>query len=143
MERQATWQLSLEAASAKAYWLAPQDLPHGYHHPFVSLNWGGKREWATWFSDQPSAILGIQLLPMPPVYAQLGLTPDRIRADLADVTAHGYDVPFGDYLTMFRAMAEPRKAEATLSKLPDSAIDVGDSRSYLLAWVLVNAARHR
>ena len=50
LARQATWQLSLESASARAYWLQPRNLPATYDHSIVSLNWGGKREWATWFS---------------------------------------------------------------------------------------------
>ncbi|MGN6131762.1 MAG: glycosyl hydrolase [Nocardioidaceae bacterium] len=138
---QATWQLSLEAASAQSLWLQPQHLPSGYQHPFVSLNWGGKREWATWFSDKPPAILGIQLVPLPAVYGQLRLDPSRVRADLADATPEGYATPFGDYLTMYLALADPQKALSVARNLPDSAIDDGDSRSYLLAWTLVRAAR--
>jgi endoglucanase Acf2 len=136
LARQATWQLSLEAATARAYWLQPRDLPAGYGHPFVSLNWGGKREWATWFSAEPSAILGIQLLPMPPVLAQGAVDEQRVRANVADATAGGFRTTFGDYLTMYLALAEPRRALEIGRRLPDSAIDDGDSRSYLLAWLL-------
>jgi endoglucanase Acf2 len=141
LARQATWQLSLEAAAAKSLWLQPRHLPSGYDHPFVSLNWGGKREWATWFSAKPSAILGIQLIPMPAVYDQLRLSPARVRADLADATGGGYAVPFGDYLTLYLSLVEPDRALSIARDLPDSAIDDGDSRSYLLAWTLVHAAR--
>ncbi len=70
---------------------------------------------------------------------QLGLNPSRIRADLADATPHGYSTQFGDYLTMFRALADPQQALRTARTLPDSTIDDGDSRSYLLAWTLVHA----
>ncbi|QNN51310.1 glycosyl hydrolase [Nocardioides mesophilus] len=139
LARQATWQLSLESAAASAYWLQPEHLPQGFDHPFVSLNWGGKREWATWFSAEPSAILGIQLLPMPPVFDQADVDPRRVRANLADTTAQGYDTIFGDYLTMYLAMADPKRALAVGRQLPDSAIDDGNSRSYLLAWLLAHA----
>ena len=72
----------------------------------VSLNWGGKRDYATWFSPEPSAMLGIQLLPMGPVQVSRprvtrsasGPTSRRRRPD-------GYDVLFGDYLLMYRALA--------------------------------------
>ena len=40
---------------------------------------------------------------------------------------------------MYRALAEPRHALSLARRLPDSAIDQGDSRSYLLAWTLVHA----
>ena len=66
MLEQATWMLSLEAATARAYWVEPT-RPEGFQHEVLALNWGGKRDWATWFSAEPSAMLGIQLLPMGPV----------------------------------------------------------------------------
>ena len=136
LAQQATWQLSLETAAARAYWLQPRHLPDGYGHSFVSLNWGGKREWATWFSADPAAILGIQLLPMPPVLAQGHVDKKRVRANVADASAGGFDTSFGDYLTMYLALAEPGRALHIGRHLPDSALDDGDSRSYLLAWLL-------
>jgi hypothetical protein len=140
LARQATWQLSLEAASARAYWLQPRDLPKGYGHSFVSLNWGGKREWATWFSAEPSAMLGIQLLPMPAVLAQGRVDEKRVRANVAEASAGGFDTMFGDYLTMYLALAEPRRALDIGRRLPDSAIDDGNTRSHLLAWLLTARA---
>lgn len=134
--QQAAWHLSVESAAASAYWLQPSDLPDGYDHPFVSLNWGGKRDWATWFSPDPAAILGIQLIPMPPTFLETDLSPDRVRANLADATPNGYRVPFGDYLTMYLATVDPERALDIGRTLPDSSIDDGDSRSYLLAWLL-------
>ncbi len=139
LARQATWQLSLEAASARAYWLEPQQRPDAFGHPFFSLNWGGKRDWATWFSADPSAILGIQVIPAPPVFDAVAATPSRVRANVADATPDGFDVPFGDYLAMYLATADPQRALKIGRGLPDSSIDDGDTRSYLLAWLLVHA----
>jgi len=136
LSRQATWQLSLEAASARSYWLQPRNLPSGYRHSFVSLSWGGKREWATWFSDEPSAILGIQLLPMTPVLAQGPVDAKRVRANVAEASRRGFATIFGDYLTMYLALAEPGRALKIGRRLPDYAIDDGNTRSYLLAWLL-------
>lgn len=135
LARQATWQLSLEVASARAYWLQPRNLPAAYDHSIVSLNWGGKREWATWFSAEPSAMLGIQLLPMPAVLAQGRVDDKRVRANVAEASAGGFDTMFGDYLAMYLALAEPRRALEIGRRLPDSAIDDGNTRSHLLAWL--------
>ena len=143
LARQATWQLSLETASARAYWLEPQHLPQGFDHSIVSLNWGGKREWATWFSAEPSAMLGIQLLPMPPVLAQGRIDEKRVRASVAEATPDGFDTMFGDYLTMYLALADPRRALEIGRRLPDSAIDDGNTRSHLLAWLLTARAGRR
>ena len=69
---EATWLASTEALTARTYWTAP-DLEEfeGFEHTMVSLNWGGKRDYATWFSPEPSAILGIQLIPMGPVQSSI------------------------------------------------------------------------
>ena len=50
-----------------------------YDHGIVSLTWGGKRDYATWFSPEPSAILGIQILPVGPISLDyLAGSPDRV-----------------------------------------------------------------
>ena len=98
--------------------------PAAYDHSIVSLNWGGKREWATWFSAEPSAMLGIQLLPMPPVLAQGRVDEERVRASVAEASAGGFDTMFGDYLTMYLALADPQRALEVGRRLPG----LGDRR---------------
>ena len=58
-----------EAASALAYWTDfPLDDPlyEGFDHTVTSLVWGGKRDYATWFSAEPAAMLAILLIPVSP-----------------------------------------------------------------------------
>lgn len=135
---EATWLLSAEASAARARWLEP-DLANleGFEHEIVSINWGGKRDYATWFSAEPNAILGIQLIPMGPVMATLPRDPQRVDAAVREAAAGGYHVQFGDYLLMYRALAgETDAAESAeeSSLLPDAAIDDANSRAYLAAW---------
>ncbi|ROS23645.1 endoglucanase Acf2 [Cellulomonas sp. PhB150] len=139
LETQATWLLSTEAATARDYWTDPE-LPDGFAHEVVALNWGGKRDWATWFSPEPSAMLGIQLLPLSPAQltAGVGVTPDKIRASVKEAAPDGYDVMFGGDLLGYLALAGPDDASAAwtaLESLPATAIDDGTSRSALLAFV--------
>ncbi|MDM7829822.1 glycosyl hydrolase [Cellulomonas edaphi] len=136
---QATWLLSTEAATARAYWTAPA-LPAGFAHQVVALNWGGKRDWATWFSPEPSAMLGIQLLPLGPAQLSLsrGVDAERIRASVREAAPNGYDVMFGGDLLGYLALAGPDDASSAwteLESLPASAIDDGTSRAALLAFV--------
>lgn len=138
---EATWLLSTEAAAARAYWTAP-DLSAfpGFAHQVTSIVWGGKRDYATWFSPQPSAMLGIELIPMNPASGWLatGVPPARILAEVQEATPGGYGVQFGDYLLMYRALAGHDQAVAARQAalaLPATAIDDGDSRAYLLAWI--------
>ena len=136
---QATWMLSTEAATARDYWTNTA-LPAGFAHQVVALNWGGKRDWATWFSPEPSAMLGIQLLPLGPAQLTVGrgVDPARIRASVKEAAPDGYDVMFGGDLLGYLALAGPDDASSAwseLESLPDAAIDDGTSRAALLAFV--------
>ncbi|MCE3552610.1 hypothetical protein LWC33_14225 [Pseudonocardia sp. RS11V-5] len=130
--------LSREAAAATRYYVAPPLRSaefDGFAHRVVAINWGGKRDYATWFSPAPGAVLGIQLIPMAPVAGYLAGDTGRIRADVAEAAPAGFDVPLGDYLLMYLALADPAAARAAAQDLPASAIDAGNSRAYLLAWI--------
>ena len=144
LEAEAGWMLSLEADSAVTYWTNP-DLGQfdGYGAGIVSLNWGGKRDYATWFSDAPAAKLAILLLPMSPSSGYLAGDPDRIRANVAAATGGKFAQKFGDYLLMYAALAGPQdraKALDQVASLPDDVLDDGLSRTYLLAWLLAPPA---
>lgn len=143
LETEAAWMLSTEAQSARAYWTnfdRSQPVYSGFGHAVMPLNWGGKRDYATWFSPEPAAALGILVIPMNPSSAYLAGDPARIEANVADATGtKGYNQKFGDYLLMYDALAGPDQAKAALTKartLSNSFIDDGNSRSYLLAWLM-------
>jgi endoglucanase Acf2 len=145
LAREATWMLSSEAASANAYWtnFNQKDPSYsGYSHSIVSLNWGGKRDYATWFSADASAKLGILLIPMSPVAGYLGGDPARIAANLNGAAPNGYNVQFGDYLLMYSSLAGSSQATSALQTartLPATSIDDANSRSYLLAWIMTHS----
>jgi endo-1,3(4)-beta-glucanase len=142
LETEATWMLSNEAASGLAYWTnfdAAEPVYTGFGHKIVSLNWGGKRDYATWFSPEPAAMLGILVIPMSPASTYLAGDPGRINANVSEATGGRFDQKFGDYLLMYSALAGDKERKAALStarQLDDRWIDDGDSRSYLLAWLM-------
>ena len=143
LARQATWLMSSEAAAARAYWTGfdtDEPVYDGFAHGVVGIGWGGKRDHATWFSAEPTAVLGIQVIPMSPSSDYLAADPDRVTANVAAATrADGYAGPLGDYVLMYSALggcAAARDALTEARALPDGDLDDGDSRSYLLAFVL-------
>jgi endoglucanase Acf2 len=147
LQTEATWMLSTEAQSALDYWTnfdTSEPVYSGFGHKIVSLNWGGKRDYATWFSPEPAAILGIQLIPMSPVSTYLAGDAGRIDANVTEASGGGkFDQKFGDYLLMYSALAGQKQAStalATAEKLDDKWIDDGNSRSYMLAWLMTRAA---
>jgi len=141
LERQAAWMMSAEAHAATTYWTnfdAADPVYDGFDHGAMGINWGGKRDYATWFSPAPSAILGIQLIPMSPSSGYLAGDPDRIGANV-DEAGSG---PLGDYVLMYAGLAGARAQDALeqARALPDAEIDQGNSRSYLLAYLMTAVA---
>ncbi|NNU26151.1 glycosyl hydrolase [Isoptericola sediminis] len=146
---QARWMLSLEAASARAYWTdfdRSDPVADGLQADVTSLVWDGKRERATWFSAEPSAALGIVVLPVTGVSTYLGEDPARVRDNLAEALGTTdlwaddatWDVMFGDQLLMYAGLMGPEEATAALEvarELPEDRIDDGSTRSWLLAWL--------
>lgn len=135
---QARWMLSNEAASARTYWTEP-DLADpamkGFEHQVFGLVWGDKRDWATWFSADPSAVLGIQLIPMPPVDGALAADADHVKAAVREAAPTGFDVQFGGYLAMYLALVDPAAAQEAARAVPDATLDTATSRTYLDAWL--------
>lgn len=142
LQTEATWMLSAEAASGRAYWTdfdTSEPVYAGFGHQVIPLNWGGKRDYATWFSAEPAALLGILVIPMSPASSYLGGDPARISANVAEATGGNFDQKFGDYLLMYSSLAGDDERASALAKakaLDTRWIDDGNSRSYLLAWLL-------
>lgn len=141
---QARWMLAAETLSAREYWTGFDTAvePYaGYERGTVGIVWDGKRDFGTWFTDESAAILGIQLLPMPPVTDHLMVTPDRIEANIAEVAPDGAaQAPvFAESLLMYQSLAGHEQAAAALQAardLPAAQIDDGVSRAYLLAFIM-------
>ena len=144
----ARWMLALETRSALDYWLdldLEDPVRAGYQHTVVPQVWGGKHEYATWFSSDPAVMLGALILPLSPLSWQLARNPERIRRALEDVVGffHDYDVHLGDYLLMYKSLASPEDAFAAQDKalaFSEDLIDDANSKSYLLAFTMTAAA---
>ena len=135
MYDQAVWMMSAEANSAKLYWTNADfsEFP-AFTHEIAALNWGGKRDYATWFSPEPGAMLGIQLIPMGSYSTYLAGDADKIKANLAEGAPGGYGAQFGEYMVQYLALADPTAARAELANLP-AEIDNGTTKSYVMAYV--------
>ncbi|WP_299087217.1 glycosyl hydrolase [uncultured Microbacterium sp.] len=136
----ATWLLSAEADAATRLWLEPDTLPAGYGHSIVSLSWSDKRDYATWFSAEPSAILGIQLLPLGPVSLEyLADDPERVAANVADAGGGAaFAGPLGDSVAQYAALSGPEglaAAESWAASVSRDDLDDGSSLSGVLAWL--------
>jgi len=73
-----------EMYAANAYWFDVEDrlFPPGYQQTCAALIWGGKTDYATWFSGEPEHTHGIILLPIQSGSLYLGLYPEYVRRNL-------------------------------------------------------------
>ncbi len=137
----AEWMLSAEAEAARRVYLEPDLSPFPeFAHPTIGIQWGSKRDFATWFSAEPNAVVGIQLIPSPPMAVDYysAVAPDRVASALEAARGTGSGTQFGDYLLMYAATQSPADADAAWDAalaLPDKTIDDGNSRTYMLAWI--------
>ncbi len=146
LSTEARWMLANEAHAGHVYWTnidLADPVFKGYGHKIVALNWGGKRDYATWFSPEPAAMLGILVIPMSPSSTYLAGDPDRIAANVTEAVGTKFDQKFGDYLLMYAALGGKEQAATALDTaktLSDTTIDDGNSRAYLQAWLMVHAS---
>lgn len=135
LQNQATWMMSTEANAAKLYWTNTDtsEFP-AFTGSIAAMNWGGKRDYATWFSAEPGAMLGIQLIPMGSYSTYLAGDADRIKTNLEQGAAGGYGVQFGEYMAQYLALTDPAAARSELANLP-AEIDNATTKSYVMAYV--------
>ena len=132
---------ALEGQSARAYWTdfdESDPVYDGYGHTVMPLNFGGKRDYATWFSPEPAAILAILVIPASPSSDHLAGDPERIERNVAEGTSNGgFNQTYGDYLLMYSALAGEEARLAALEEARNlDAVDDGNTRTYLLAWLM-------
>jgi endoglucanase Acf2 len=111
----------------------------GFQHHIVGMCWGTKRDYSTWFSADPTAILMIQVLPASPSAGYLAASPDRVSAAIAEAVGSGdYRKTYGDYCLLYSSLASKDAAAKALDIAPSLAdhIDDGSSMSYLLAYLM-------
>ena len=133
------WLYNQEVDSALTYWLLANNYAPrypNYKHSLLSLIWGGKSEFGTWFSGEPEAKLGIELLPFTAGSEYL----KQINSKIIDKHLAETDFPkhklFFDQLLMYQAIADPQKALELFSGITDKDIDGGNSKSFLYAWII-------
>jgi endoglucanase Acf2 len=130
-----------ELAAVEAYWfdVDRQNFPRDYPHPVVPQVWGGKGAYATYFSQEPEALQGINWLPFHGGSLYLGRYPDFAeRSYDALVAARGgtHWKMWSDLVVMYRALTDPADAERQWHDLaPSTDPEAGNSRSNVAQWI--------
>lgn len=108
-----------ELMGTRAYWFGENNpFPTGFEHKMASLVWGGKRDYATWFSGQAMHIHGIQWLPVTPASGYLKTLPHFMERNQEVLRAHPNPASheWGDLYTANLSFTEPEAALSLLSE---------------------------
>ncbi len=106
-----------ELAAVNAYWfdVLGENRPAEFPQTTLGLVWGGKADYATWFSARPEAIHAINWLPFHGGSLYLGLYPEYVQRNYASLVAkrggsHWHE--WADLVWMYRALEDAPAAQA-------------------------------
>ncbi len=132
LENLGTWLYAQEAQADRVYWLnaVPQSeaFPQEFPYPMISILWGGKADYATWFDPADAAIRGIQFFPVTTALLPIidRAIVDRIIAPTAETAANTI---WKSGLTMVQTLFYPTKTVSLTAP-----IDPAYSRTYVEYW---------
>ena len=139
LQQTGEWLLANEASTGQRAWRSVDTTNQAlsnFTSPVASLNFGGKRTYSTFFSDQAAAKQGIQLIPMDPSMQTFRSDKDIITTSVSKtVPNNNFNVPLGDYVLMYLSLADPTKAKQLIGQ--QTLIDDGNSMSYLKAFIFL------
>ncbi len=123
--------MAMEQNAAQIYWLGQRpdlyQFPSGYDYPMASLVFGGKLDFATWFSGLPTHIYGIQFLPITPAMTHVK-NPSRWSAYTTYRNSNEENA-WNDIRAMLAAM----NGETVPTTQPK--YEAGESASWYYLWV--------
>jgi endo-1,3(4)-beta-glucanase len=132
---------SNEVNSAKEYWLQRQTSSQpiystDYKNKIVSIVWGSKIDYATFFSKLPLDIYGIQYLPITPASIYLYDT-KKIASDdqFLSTSIERNEGKLGDLVSAYLGMVKGKQVLSP-EKLATIPIDDGNSRTNLYYWLM-------
>jgi endoglucanase Acf2 len=132
MEALGTWMFAQESNAARVYWLnaVPQSgaIPADFPFPMISLLWGGKADYATWFDGSDAAIRGIQFFPTTVALLPI-LEHDTIKRIAAPAAAAAEKTIWKSGLTLVQAPFDPGAYVPA-----DWPIDPVNSRTFADYW---------
>ena len=130
-----------ERMAAEQYWFDMDDavFPSGLALTSTSLIWGGKSDYATWFSGEPEMIQGIIFLPVHWHSLSLGRRPDYCSRNYQNLVTKngGKETVWRDVIWQYRAFFEPVAALQEWTDEKDSyEVEQGETKTKTLAWLL-------
>ena len=134
------WLFHTERMAAEQYWFDMDDavFPADLELTSTSLIWGGKSDYATWFSAEPEMIQGIIFLPVHWHSLSLGRRPDYCSRNYQNLVTKngGKETVWRDVIWQYRAFFEPAAALQEWTENGSYDVEQGETKTKTLAWLL-------
>jgi endoglucanase Acf2 len=119
------WLFATEMTAIQEYWfdVHGENFPKSYLPPTVTMVWGGKGDYLTWFGDAPEITHGINFLPITGASLYLGLYPEYAARNYQGmVKSNGHDrwQRWSDLLWMYQALSDAPGAMNNFNAAADS-----------------------
>jgi endoglucanase Acf2 len=130
-----------EMNAIQEYWFDVHDENHppAYTPAVVTMIWGGKGANATWFTDNPESVHGINFLPITGGSLYLGQYPDYVRKNYDALVQENKGTSWDawrDIIYMYRALSDPADAMKQFDATKDrSRFEQGNSRANTYHWI--------
>lgn len=132
-----------EIQGAKYYWFGKNGMYiNPYAHPMASLVWGGKVDFATWFSGETNMKYGIQLLPFTPASVYLKTFPNftALRSDYTD-SGGNITKAWGDLYLMWKSFYFPQEAMKEKNNVTN--LEADNPKSLFLYFLYLNIQNNK
>ncbi len=139
-QNMAKWLYSQEINSTLSFWLDIENIKEDtlYEAPIAALVWGGKIDYATWFSATDEAKLAIQLLPLNFATEYLKEYPSMIEKNIDYIksrSSSGEYTEFNDLLLTYESTINS-DVISKIQNINSSNFDDGNSKTASLVWAL-------
>ncbi|GIG38304.1 glycosyl hydrolase [Cellulomonas phragmiteti] len=132
-----------QAAAIQEYWFDQAEaIPEGFGHTTLGMVWGSGGTYSTWFSGEPEMIQGINTLPITGSHLYLGMRPDDVVSNYAELVRanNGPPTVWQDILWSYLALGDGEEALRLLQADPDYPVEEGESRAHTYHWIANLAA---
>ncbi|MCH2136593.1 MAG: carbohydrate-binding protein [Phycisphaerales bacterium] len=131
--------MAVESAAIEQYWFDVDEavFPPEMAHEVAGIVWDSGADYATWWTDNPEEIHGINVLPVTGGSLYLGRRPEAMQRAWNELVAEngGDPVEWRDVLWCWRALFDPEAALAMLQADPEFSAEAGSSRAFTGHWI--------
>jgi endoglucanase Acf2 len=133
---------NIERTAVEQYWFDVDgtNYPKGFPQVALGMVWGGKGDFATWFSGDIDCIHGINWLPFTPASIYMGRFPEYVKKNHTRIVEKrkgggDYNTGWGDLVCMFSALYDADAAARYIDAVPNCKLEGGNSHAFMYHWI--------